>query len=61
MGEYFTPTFLNTAGHTVCALDPADYGSGSSNWPGTPRADAPLMSAVLTLLARRRPAPGLGR
>lgn len=50
MGEYFTPTFLNTAGHIVCALDPADYGSGLK-LAGHTRADAPLMSAVLTLLA----------
>ncbi|WP_156296820.1 hypothetical protein [Mycobacterium paragordonae] len=50
MGEYFTPIFLNTAGHIVCALDPADYGSGFK-LAGHTRADAPLMSAVLTLLA----------
>jgi hypothetical protein len=50
MGEYFTPIFLNTAGHIVCALDPADYGSGLK-LAGHTRADVPLMSAVLTLLA----------
>lgn len=50
MGEYLTPIFLNTAGHIVCALDPADYGSGLK-LAGHTRADAPLMSAVLTLLA----------
>ena len=50
MGEYFTPTFLNTAGRIVCALDPGDYGSGLK-LAGHTRADSPLMRAVLTLLA----------
>lgn len=50
MGEYFTPIFLNTAGQIVCALDPADYGSGLK-LAGHTRADTPLMCAVMTLLA----------
>lgn len=50
MGEYFTPTFLNTAGQIVAALDPGDYGSGLK-LAGHTRTETRLMHAVLTLLA----------
>ncbi|KAA1242145.1 hypothetical protein F0Q45_26395 [Mycobacterium simiae] len=50
MGEYFTPTFLNSAGDIVGALDPQDYGSGLK-LAGHSRADSRLMYAVQTVLA----------
>lgn len=50
MGQYFTPTFLNTAGQIVAALDPDDYGSGLKLF-GHTRADNPLMLAVQVVLS----------
>jgi hypothetical protein len=50
MGQYFTPIFLNSTGTIVHALEPTDYGS-ACKLAGHTRADAPLMYAVLTLLA----------
>ena len=50
MGQYFTPTFLNTDGEIVGALNPEDYGSGLK-LAGHTRADTRLMYAVQTVLA----------
>ncbi len=50
MGQYFIPVFLNSAGHIVYALRPADYGS-ADKLAGHSRADTPLMYAVQALLS----------
>ena len=50
MGQYFTPTFLNTAGQIVAALNPEEYGSGLKLF-GHTRADNRLMFAVQTVLS----------
>ncbi|OBJ86075.1 hypothetical protein [Mycobacterium asiaticum] len=50
MGQYFTPTFLNTTNQIIAALDPCEYGSGLK-LAGHTRAHTPLMSAVQALLA----------
>jgi hypothetical protein len=50
MGQYFTPTFLDTHGRIVRALNPSDYGSGDKI-AGHSRADTRLMWAVEALLS----------
>jgi hypothetical protein len=49
MGQYFTPTFLDSADRIVAALNPDDYGSGLKLY-GHTRHDAALMRAVEALL-----------
>ena len=50
MGQYFSPTFLDTTGRIIAALAPSDYGSGLK-LSGHGRADTPLMWAVEAMLS----------
>lgn len=50
MGQYFNPTFLDSRGDIVAALNPDDYGSGLKLF-GHGRADTPLMWAVEAMLS----------
>ena len=50
MGQYFTPTFLDSSGRIVAAFNPDDYGSGLKLF-GHSRADTPLMWAVEAMLS----------
>ena len=50
MGTYFTPVTIDAAHNVVRAINTRDYGSGDK-LAGHTRADAPLMTAVETLLA----------
>ena len=50
MGQYFTPTIIDSAGRVTAALDPSDYGCGLK-LHGHTRYDTTLMRAVELLLA----------
>jgi len=50
MGQYFTPTIIDSAGRVTAALDPSDYGCGLK-LHGHTRYNTTLMRAVELLLA----------
>ena len=50
MGQYFTPTIIDSAGRVTAALDPSDYGCGLKLF-GHTRYDTTFMRAVELLLS----------